>query len=77
MGKLFTLLAVSLLALSVLATVVSAETDTPWPGVINACVNVKSGLLHVITVPNDCSPNEIMLHWNVQGPLGPQGAPGP
>lgn len=46
-------------------------------GAIYACYNDSSGKLHVVQSPSDCKSNETLLSFNLQGPKGDKGDPGP
>jgi len=45
-------------------------------GVVNACVQPKSGRVRVVAGPHACRRGEQALAWNIQGPAGPPGATG-
>ena len=42
-------------------------------GVVNACVQRKTGRVRVVAGPNACRRGEQALAWNIQGPAGPPG----
>ena len=46
-------------------------------GVVNACVQRKTGRVRVVAGPNACRRGEQALAWNIQGPAGARGATGP
>jgi len=45
-------------------------------GVVNACVQRKTGRVRVVAGPNACRRGEQALAWNIQGPAGPPGPTG-
>ncbi len=50
------------------------------PGVIQACVQERTGEVRIVHPGEDCRPKEHAIRWNVvgpPGPAGPQGAIGP
>jgi hypothetical protein len=55
-----------------------AHGDIPFstPGVIHGCRVPFTGLLRKLNSSN-CLANEEVVHWNITGPAGPQGAAGP
>ena len=56
------------------ATLASAQGDDGDQ--IHACVN-NNGTLRVVHAGEPCKNQEWRLDWNIQGPAGPQGDPGP
>jgi hypothetical protein len=46
--------------------------------IIHGCYNKTSGAVRVVTASaGGCGSRETAIHWNVTGPAGPAGAPGP
>jgi len=65
-------------ALVVLAGAVAyatAAADTPTT--IEACRNIRHGLVRIVIDGRGCKSNEAPLSWNLQGREGPAGAAGP
>lgn len=56
------------------AALASAAGDTPTP--IDACRNLRHGLVRIVFDANACKRNEAPLSWSVQGPAGPAGPKG-
>jgi len=52
----------------------TAAGDTPTT--IDACRNLRHGLVRIVFNQNACKRNEAHLSWDVQGPVGPAGAAG-
>ncbi len=54
-----------------------------WSGVasaqdeIHACAKAANGQIRIVEAEDDCLPSEYLLTWNVAGPQGEQGLPGP
>jgi len=46
------------------------------PPTIDACRNIRHGLVRIVFNPNACKRNEGHLSWNVEGPAGPAGPAG-
>ena len=57
------------------AAMATAAGDTP--GTIEACRNIRHGLVRIVFDQNSCKSNEVRLSWDAQGAAGPAGAPGP
>ncbi len=60
------------------AAMATAAGDAPTA--INACRNLRHGLVRIVFDANACKRNEAHVSWNVQGaagPAGPAGATGP
>jgi hypothetical protein len=53
----------------------TAADDSPTR--IDACRNIRHGLVRIVFAANACKRNEAPLSWGVQGPAGPAGAAGP
>jgi uncharacterized protein (DUF2141 family) len=56
------------------AAMATAAGDTSTT--IDACRNLRHGLVRVVFDENACKRNEAHLSWNVQGPDGPAGPAG-
>jgi len=81
------IVAIAGVAAAVLAAVaaISAAAPTP-PNTIDACRDIRHGLVRIVFDDTACRKNEALLSWDVQGPkgepgargpAGPQGSPGP
>lgn len=71
-------LTVAGLAATVVAGVAAMATAAgDPPTTIDACRNVRHGLVRIVFNPNACKRNEVYLSWNVEGPAGPAGVAGP
>ena len=46
------------------------------PEQVHTCVKDESGAVRVVAPEDECSKKEMSLDWNIQGPVGPQGAQG-
>jgi len=57
------------------AAMATAAGDAPTT--IDACRNIRHGLVRIVFDENACKRNEAHLSWSVQGPTGPAGAAGP
>ena len=57
------------------AAMATAAGDVPTT--IDACRNIRHGLVRIVFAENACKRNEAHLSWGVQGPAGPAGAAGP
>lgn len=56
----------------------AAYATIPSNNVINACYTKSGGLLRVVdSTVTTCNKSETSLAWNVQGPKGDRGEPGP
>lgn len=66
---------ISLAAMILLAAVggVALATIPSANGVIHACYVKRTGALRVVSGKHRCPSGQAPLHWNVQGPRGPQG----
>jgi hypothetical protein len=65
-------------AIAVLAGLVAMATAAgDAPTTIDACRNLRHGLVRIVFNDNACKRNEAQLAWNAQGPAGPAGAAGP
>jgi Lamin Tail Domain len=74
-------------AAAVLIGVVAISTAAPSaPNTIDACRNIRHGLVRIVFDDTACKKNEAHLSWDVQGPkgdpgvqglAGPEGPPGP
>src|SRR5439155_1173351 len=71
---LFGALALALAAGAALAAHTSGHRR--HSGVVNACVQRKTGRVRVVAGPNACRRGEQALAWNIQGPAGPPGPTG-
>lgn len=56
------------------AAMATAAGDAP--ATIDACRNVRHGLVRIVFDVNACKRNETQISWNVQGPPGPAGVAG-
>jgi len=56
------------------AAMATAAGDAPTT--IDACRNLRHGLVRIVFDVNACKRNEAHLSWSVQGPAGPAGAAG-
>ncbi len=56
------------------AAMATAAGDTP--GTIEACRNIRHGLVRIVFDQNSCKSNEVRLSWDAQGPAGPAGPAG-
>ena len=61
-------------ALAGAAAMATAAGDAPTT--IDACRNLRHGLVRIVFNVNACKRNEAHLAWSVQGPAGPAGAAG-
>ena len=61
-------------ALAGAAAMATAAGDAPTT--IDACRNLRHGLVRIVFNQNACKRNEAHLSWDVQGPVGPAGAAG-
>ena len=66
-----------ILSLTVGLTLRSSVVGAQTPGVIQGCVDGKTGLLRVVASLTSCSQKETAISWNLTGPRGPQGPEGP
>lgn len=68
----------ALLALVVVAAglVLSASSPTTYTGCLNGGGEIKRVAIG-IQPKGACSPNELQISWNNEGPTGPAGPPGP
>ena len=65
-------------AAAVLAVVAAISTAAPTPpNTIDACRNIRHGLVRIVFDDTACRKNEAHISWDVQGPKGDPGAPGP
>lgn len=55
-------------------TIIHAQTTN---NTIYACVKTNNGSLRIVDANTTCASNETPLSWNIQGPPGPAGSPGP
>ena len=65
-------LLVLLVALAASLAIAASDNVTYY-----ACVNKSSGTIQMVNEGEDCSKNEMQIHWNQIGPQGPQGEQGP
>jgi hypothetical protein len=56
------------------AAIATAAGDAPTT--IDACRNIRHGLVRIVFDENACKRNEVHLSWNEEGPPGPAGAAG-
>lgn len=61
-------------ALAGAAALATAAGDTGTK--IDACQNLRHGLVRIVFDPDACKRNEAPISWNVQGPPGPAGPAG-
>jgi hypothetical protein len=54
-----------------LATAASTDTET-----IDACRNLRHGLVRIVLAPQACKRNEAPVSWSTHGPAGPAGPAG-
>lgn len=73
----FALFGALALALGGAAFAAQATAHKRAEGVINACMQKKTGRLRVVSNANACRRGERPLSWNAQGPAGPPGTTGP
>ena len=73
----FALFGALALALGGAAFAAQATAHRRAAGVINACMQKRTGRLRVVSSPGACRKGERPLSWNAQGPAGPPGATGP
>jgi len=72
------ILAVAGVAVAVLAVVVAISAAAPsLPNTIDACRDIRHGLVRIVFDDTACRKNEAHLSWDVQGPKGEPGAQGP
>ena len=57
------------------AAMATAADDVPTA--IDACRNIRHGLVRIVFADNACKRNEAHLSWGVQGPAGATGPAGP
>ena len=63
---------------AVLAIVAAISTAAPTPpNTIDACRNIRHGLVRIVFDDTACRKNEALISWDVQGQKGDPGAPGP
>ncbi len=70
--RLFIILGLVIVLLVASATWAFAQTD----GVINACMALRDGSIHIVADPLLCKRGEQALNWNIMGPKGDKGDPG-
>jgi len=73
----FALFGALALALGGAAFAAQATAHRRAAGVINACMQKRTGRLRVVSSAGACRKGERPLSWNAQGPAGPPGATGP
>lgn len=68
----------TLIILFLFPSLTFSHGDTPFSvaGVIHACRSPIAGVLRKIDSGN-CQPTEVAVHWNIEGPQGVAGPPGP
>ena len=70
-------LGVVVVAAGVLAVVAAISTAAPTPpNTIDACRNIRHGLVRIVFDDTACRKNEAHISWDVQGPKGDPGARG-
>ena len=57
------------------AAIATAAGDAPTT--MNACRNLRHGLVRIVFDANACKRNEAHISWNIQGSTGPAGVAGP
>ncbi|RDI73679.1 Collagen triple helix repeat (20 copies) [Gaiella occulta] len=62
-------------ALGAAAAIAAAAGDAS--GTIDACRNLRHGLVRIVVDPGACRRNEAHVAWNTAGPRGPAGPQGP
>ncbi len=71
----------TLLALVVVLSAAALPNDTLSSPQTNityyACVNNTSGTVTIVSQSTKCPSGTHKIHWNQQGPIGPQGIQGP
>lgn len=70
-----TIMAVALASFAV-GIAVRGALAQPSTNTIYACKGERSGSVRLVNGPNDCLRGEVLVTWNVLGPVGPQGPPG-
>jgi Collagen triple helix repeat (20 copies) len=71
---MLTLVGAATAVLAGAAAMATAAGDAPTT--INACRNLRHGLVRIVFDVNACKRNEAHLFWNLQGPAGPAGPAG-